>query len=268
MDCSGAVKGTGVKKIEKLQDFYSKEKALVTSPFITQQGEVNERLLTRVFSKLSFDASASVILDAGCGSGLLSTHFKNNHLYIGMDIVRHSPHARLMDTHHRFIQCDSQFIPLADHTVDRIVCLDSFEHYPVQQKAAREFHRILKPDGAVFLSIPTYANVAGLVKKIAEGFGTYEKNTWAPFDFWKPEELEHFVTPGLIKRLFREAGFTRFKKIGYANEVAIGLCPWIWHPKMPQRIGNAMHRLLNLFSKPIVTIWPSSSLHTFWKIEY
>jgi len=254
-------------KISRLQAFYQKEKALVTSPFITQDGHVNVTLLTRVFERLGFEAADKILIDVGCGSGLLTFYFTDVARYVGLDIVRHPQHAGLKGEKKLFLQSDAQHIPIMKGAADRIVCLDSFEHYPDQNLAAREFYRILKPGGALFLSVPTYANVAGLVKKVLEKNGHYAQNTWAPFDYWKPEELEHFVTPSRIKNIFSDAGFSAFQKIGYDQEVAIGLCPWIWHPRMPRRLGNLIARCFAPVKRPIVAIWPAASLHTFWKMS-
>lgn len=255
------------KKIKRIQKFYQTEKALVTSPFIEQTGKLNRELMSTVFEKLCIQTDKKVIADIGCGTGLLVRYFSDVRFYVGLDLVLHPTLAELRDMHHQFIQADAQRNPLADASVEFLLCLDSFEHYPDQIKAAKEFYRILKPGGSMFLSIPTYANVAGLVKKIMERSGRYKKNTWAPFDFWKPEALEHFVTPKCVKKVFTSAGFKEFKMIGYDKEVVVGLCPWVWHPKMPGKAAGLMQRIFRLFARPLVSVWPQSSLHTFWKIS-
>ncbi len=254
-------------KIENIQRFYETEKALVTSPFIEQSGKLNRELLATVFDKLGIKTDKRVIADVGCGTGLLARYFDDAMYYIGLDLVFHPTLSALADNTHQFVQADAQINPLQDESVDFIVCLDSFEHYPDQIKAAKEFYRVLKPEGSLFLSIPTYANVAGLVKWFSEKYGSYEKNTWAPFDYWKPEALEHFVTPKLVRNVFQSAGFTDLSMIGYDKEVVVGMFPWVWHPKMPGKIVGLMQRVFKLFSKPLVKIIPQSSLHTFWKIS-
>ena len=253
--------------IKRIHNFYQTEKALVTSPFIEQTGKLNKELMATVFDKLCIETDKIVIADIGCGTGLLTQYFSGIRFYVGLDLVMHPTLPVLKDKKHQFIQADAQQNPLADESVDFLLCLDSFEHYPDQIRAAREFYRILKKGSSMFLSIPTYANVAGVVKKIMERTGRYEKNTWAPFDFWKPEALEHFITPGLVKSIFTQAGFKEFKMFGYDKEVVVGLCPWVWHPKMPGKAAGLLQRFFKLFSRPLVSIWPQASLHTFWKIS-
>jgi len=254
-------------KIKRIQQFYQTEKALVTSPFIEQTGKLNQELMATVFEKLGIKTDKFVIADVGCGTGLLVNFFTGVRFYIGLDLVLHPTLSELSDKHHKFVQADAQQNPLTEESVDFLLCLDSFEHYPDQIKAAKEFYRILKPNGFMFLSIPTYSNVAGMVKRIIEDTGKYQKNTWAPFDYWNPEALEHFITPKLAKEIFTEAGFKDFKMIGYDKEVVVGLFPWVWHPKMPGKAAGLLQRIFSLFSRPLVSIWPESSLHTFWKIS-
>jgi len=253
-------------QLYKLQEFYQKEKALVTSPFITQEGHVNVTLLDDVFIQLGVDTHAGILLDVGCGTGLLSQVFQNIESYIGIDIVQHPPHRRLMNDHRQFLQADAQRIPIKSHSVDFMICLDSFEHYPNQTSAAKEFYRVLKHGGQLFLSVPNYSNVAGGIKWLAEKWGRYKKNTWAPFDFWKPEELEHFVTSKKIETIFFSVGFNQLQFIGYDKELDAGLFPWILHPLMPGAFVSLIRRCFSPFAKPVVKRWPTLSLHTFWKI--
>ena len=119
----------------------------------------------------------------------------------------------------------------------------------------------------LFLSAPNYANVAGIVKKVCETLGSYEKDTWAPFRNWHPQELEHALTSGRVKRLFRQAGFSRQKRVGHGSEVGIGLFPWIEHAKMPEAIKFRLQRLFNSIGPAVVGICPGASLHCFWKFE-
>lgn len=253
-------------KLALLHEFYTREKALVTSPFITQEGDVHRSLFKGVFDRLGLFLDQPKVLDVGCGTGLLSTLFSSQTTYVGVDLVRQPSQQQLAGDHKTFIQSDAHYIPIADGSVDLLICLDSFEHYPDQQQAAREFRRVLKPGGALFLSIPNYSNPAGWVKKWTEARGSYSPDTWAPFDFWKPQELEHFVTPGRVKELFSRAGFSHFRWIGYPREVSIGLVPWLWHPKMPGRVNSLFQRLFSPLSRPLARLFPGLSLHTFWKM--
>jgi ubiquinone/menaquinone biosynthesis C-methylase UbiE len=252
--------------IERIQRFYSRETALVTSPFITQLGEVNLDLLSDVFRSLDLQWDQGIFVDVGCGTGMMSSFITPEKFYMGLDVVRNPMLAEMLDECHYFAQADAQYIPLKQESVNTVICVDSFEHYFDPYQAAAEFYRILKPDGALFLSVPNYANMAGIVKKMMEKWGGYAQDTWAPFDYWKREELEHFITPKTIKRVFSAVGFKKFLVEGYADEVKVALCPWIWHPAMPAKLERIISLCFGVAAKPIASAWPSLSLHNFWKI--
>lgn len=253
-------------KIQRLQAFYRTEKALVTSPFITQMGELDIDLLATVFRSLDLNWEVGVVADVGCGTGFLSTVFDQQTFYIGVDLVQHETVADLLGHRCRFMVANAQQIPLSDESVDLVLCVDSFEHYPQPLLAAQEFYRILKKNGQLFLSVPNYSNIAGLVKRFMEENGGYAKESWAPFDYWKAEELEHLLTPSSVKAVFSRAGFKEKIYIGYEKEIVIGLFPWLWHPQMPAKIERAITRVVNVFARYVNDHCPHLSSHTFWKM--
>lgn len=254
-------------KIEKLQQFYQKQTALVTSPFIDEQMHLNKKLFQSLQEKLGLSFSNQNILDIGCGTGILGTFFNDHHHYTGLDLNRRESFHVLSDDKHHYSQANALFLPVQDSVMDIVICMDSFEHFPDQYRAAREIKRVLKPGGSFLLSVPNYANIAGFIKYLYEYSGRYDKNTWAPFDFWRPEELEHFMTPARIKDIFTKAGFKSFCRFGYDKEVVVGLCPWVWHPEMPGKLASLISKCIAPISKALVKLWPESSLHTFWKIQ-
>ncbi len=255
------------KRTLNIRRFYEQESSLVSSPFITQFNEVNEPLFRRVFRKLGLEPKAeATVLDVGCGRGLLATHFSQG-FYLGVDLAVQPTVKPLLSERRAFVQGDSHHLPVKSRSIDLLICLDSFEHYPRMESAAAEFRRVLKDDGVLFLSIPNYSNVAGMVKRFLEENRRVEPSSWAPFDFWKQQELEQFITPARVRGIFRRAGFRRFRYIGHADELIIGLFPWLWHPQMPQRVAHAAMRLYAPLSRPLTALAPFLSLHTFWKIE-
>jgi SAM-dependent methyltransferase len=254
--------------MHRMQSFYRNHAALVTSPFITLEGAVDNSLLEEVFRELEIPAERGPVLDIGCGSGLLSTVFEKNKIpYVGLDINVHSNFPKLRSERVRFIQGSSLELPFQNGIFRLITCVDSFEHYPDQVQAAREMRRVLHPDGRVYLSVPNYKNVAGWVKKRMERSGKYPRDGWAPFDYWKPQELEQFMTPERVRSVFSDAGFRRFRMVGIARELCFGLIPWLWHPKCPFKIIHGVMFLFRLFQKPVVRRFPHLSLHTLWSIS-
>jgi len=251
----------------RMQRFYRRHKALVTSPFITQEGIVDASLLDAIFRDLGLRADGGPVLDIGCGSGLLSTLFRARGVpYVGLDINVHPNFSGLQTGRVRFVNGSSVDLPFADARFGLVACVDSYEHYPDPVRAAAEMRRVLRPDGQVFLSVPNYSNVAGWVKRRMERSGAYARDTWAPFDFWKPQELEQFMTPERVRRSFESAGFSRFRVVGLARELHFGLLPWLLHPACPHKVKRSVEMFFTLFQNPVVKRKPGWSLHTLWAI--
>jgi arsenite methyltransferase len=125
--------------------------------------ELTERL--GVMLRLSPD---SVVLDAASGKGtsarFLAQRFGST--VVGVDLshdnvacaTAEAERLRLADRL-RFRVGDAERLPVDDSTVDAIVCECAFCTFPDKPQAAREFARVLKPQGRVGLSDMT--RVAG-----------------------------------------------------------------------------------------------------------
>jgi hypothetical protein len=109
--------------------------------------------------------------------------------------------------------------------------------------------------------------MAGVVKKHMETHGPYGRNSWAPFDFWKRQEREHFVTPEWIRRVFSDAGFVGFRMVGIDYELCYGLLPWLWHPACPHKVERGVRMAFSWFDQTVVRKFPRLSLHTLWCIS-
>jgi ubiquinone/menaquinone biosynthesis C-methylase UbiE len=89
--------------------------------------------------------------DAGAGDG----HWKNHIIvpidYISMDLgVGDSK----IDYTHLHINGDLKNIPIQDNSIDVIICIQVLEHVPEPWLVLKEFQRILKPSGFLFMSLP------------------------------------------------------------------------------------------------------------------
>lgn len=245
---------------DPIRAFYEDNPRMVSSPFGGIDG-INKKRLHAVLERLSISCSGKHVLDVGCGRGYTGEVVRESGgRYTGLDFVLSRAAAGL-------VQGDARRLPFRDATFDLVFCIDAFEHFPGPSAVTTEFHRVLRPGGMVFLSAPNYANIAGLVKRRLERNGTYRPDTWAPFGRWQPQEFEQCLTPRFVRRVFRAGGFTRFHTVGYGREVYLGLFPWLDHPRMPDQIRLRAQPLLIRLGGPLARLWPSSSLHLFWRIE-
>ena len=49
------------------------------------------------------------------------------------------------------VQGDSERLPFAEGSFDFVTCANSFHHYPHQDRAVAEMHRVLKPGGRLMI---------------------------------------------------------------------------------------------------------------------
>jgi ubiquinone/menaquinone biosynthesis C-methylase UbiE len=99
------------------------------------------------------------VLDVGCGTGLFAERLRQampQARVWGIDLVasmlqkgsaRWERHGGVVQP----VQGDSERLPFADDTFDFITCANSFHHYPHQERAVQEMHRVLRPGGRLLI---------------------------------------------------------------------------------------------------------------------
>lgn len=102
------------------------------------------------------------VLDAGCGEGVLVDEYVGRLAIEGIDPNYASDRVR---------SGSLTSLPYADATFDRALCLDVLEHltYAEQPLALAELHRVLKPGGELFVSIPNLAHLQSRVHFLLQG---------------------------------------------------------------------------------------------------
>jgi len=105
---------------------------------------------------------AARVLDAGCGEGILVEEYGTRLAITGADANYASEHV---------IQAPLGALPFADASFDHVLCLDVLEHltYPEQPGALAELHRVLRPGGELFVSVPNLAHLQSRVQFLLRG---------------------------------------------------------------------------------------------------
>lgn len=156
-------------------------------------------LLRRYFSRAVWEVTASyvkeapLVLDAGCGDGVLSVLMALWHpeqRIIAMDIseegVRRSYEAAVahgvVDRLY-FLVADAENLPFKDKSLVAVVSCHVLEHLPDFDRGLKELYRVLNPDGLGVIAIPACLNPAAMVLLGGDSYWCISKRT--PFALWK-----------------------------------------------------------------------------------
>ncbi len=101
------------------------------------------------------------VLDIGCATGTLARTLAESPLpatIVGLDFCPKMCGVATAKAKHfgidhkaRFVNADSEFLPFDDGSFDMVTCSNSFHHYPKQDAAVAEMHRVLDRDGRVMI---------------------------------------------------------------------------------------------------------------------
>ena len=115
--------------------------------------------------------ATQTVLDLGCGGG--SFHYEAYPfltLATDLHLPRHVPDARRART--RYFQSDCTTIPLADQSVDVVICHNTLEHFPDYRSTLAEIRRVLRPSGWLWIAVPNgYGLDDHLYRFVFEGGG-------------------------------------------------------------------------------------------------
>ena len=174
-------------------------------------------------------AFTGTFLDVGCGvqpyRAMISAPPATVSRYIGMDLA-----ANAVKTYRAVppeLEWDGSKIPLGGSSVDSAMATEVLEHCPDPLAVLSETHRVLRPGGAFFFTVPFLWPLHDV-----------------PYD-------EYRYTPFALDRLLREAGFGErtIKPLGgWDASLAQMLGLWVNQRPMPAWKRAAMRRI----SLPIV----------------
>lgn len=152
---------------------------------------------------------SGTLLDLGCGTARFADFFLARHpqgRYIGVDLSpkmleRAALRCQAYGSSCRLFQADAERLPVADQSVDAVICLHSFHHHPSAADTLAEMRRVLKPGGQSILVDGDrdrwwgWLVFAGFVEHI--------------------EKDVHHYSASEFRRLFTEAGFSAVRQTSH-----------------------------------------------------
>ena len=94
------------------------------------------------------------LLDAGCGAGALLAELAARGRAVGVDISAPAIAITAERGLETLVQADVQQLPFGAGAFDAVTLCDVLEHVENDQQAVREAGRVLKPGGAVIITLP------------------------------------------------------------------------------------------------------------------
>jgi ubiquinone/menaquinone biosynthesis C-methylase UbiE len=186
---------------------------------------IARRNLIATLIKTHYGENAGLrILDVGCGTGAMLDELASFGSVTGADFAPEAlAFCRARGDHYPLARADIRCLPFADNSFDVITAMDIIEHIDNDKAALMELHRVLKPGGRVFATVPAFQSL------------------WSEHD----EALHHYrrYTAPQFKDLFQRVGFT----VGKMSYTITSLFPLIWTyrqiskrlPKRPDREKKA-----------------------------
>jgi len=118
--------------------------------------------MARVRRYLDCLPSATRVLDAGCGEGVIVDEYAGRLDIVGVDL--HAAGGRVA-------QGALTGLPFGGAAFDRVLCLDVLEHLPHgdQPRALAEIFRVLGPGGEALISVPNLAHLQSRVHFFVRG---------------------------------------------------------------------------------------------------
>lgn len=102
--------------------------------------------------------SYTSVLDVGCGAiAPYVAHLEGlGKRVVGVDFAYHFLAMARQKGQVRSAQADALALPFPDASFDAIICSETLEHIPDDRGAVAEIHRVLRPGGLLFLTVPNY----------------------------------------------------------------------------------------------------------------
>jgi len=95
-----------------------------------------------------------VILDAGCGDGILRRYVSKRHAYVGIDFSRRPLLRAQYEPRSQYFLADLSHLPFPSKTFDVVLSFQALQYLETPAPALSQLARVLKPEGRLILTVP------------------------------------------------------------------------------------------------------------------
>ncbi len=177
------------------------------------------------------------ILDLGCGFGTYTKFFKDlGYSVIGTDVTsEYLKKAKIEHNEIDFLRMTAMRLAFKDNSFDIIYLIEMLEHVPDDEEVLKEAYRILRPGGAMMITVPnklfpfeTHSIKIG--KRIIE--------PPIPFFSWLPQQLRKFFERA---RIYHTAGIYKLLSKRKFTIITINYIPPVFEGQFFRRSRIAKH---------------------------
>jgi len=151
-----------------------------------------QKNLCSYFGKMAELETAKTIIDVGSGLSAPAIFWRNNFKNLSINCVNIN-HSQLLysgsQRNIEFINSSSTKLPFSKNSVDRVLALESAQHFKPISEFISESKRVLSDSGLLVLAIPVTVNTSSISK-----LGIL-KFTWSS-EHYSLEQIRHVITLG------------------------------------------------------------------------
>lgn len=163
--------------------------------------EIGEIILQklRVMKVLRLIPEDPVVLDIGCGDDYFLLKKIKNKIKEGYGLDERIKMKDYYNIHLKKFKIRKK-LPFKNNFFDIITVLAVFEHLDYPNEIAHEFHRVLRPNGKVIMTLPT-SKSKNLYKYFLLPLGLVNEKSVAQHRYYSKEKLRGFFSKGGFKRI-------------------------------------------------------------------
>ena len=166
-----------------------------------------------------------VLLDVGCGAKPFAKNFAPYvEKYFGLE---YSPESGYRENNADFCG-DAAALPLADKSVDTILCTEVMEHVPDPEKTISEFARVLRPGGTIITTAPfvyPIHDACDFFRYSPDGIAVIMKRYGLSVDEVKPLSGTAVTLAAMVNLFWYDIGFIWTK---WLYPIGLVLRPILW----------------------------------------
>ena len=151
-----------------------------------------QKNLCSYFAKMAELETAKTIIDVGSGLSAPAIFWRNNFKNLSINCVNIN-HSQLLysgsQRNIEFINSSSTKLPFSKNSIDRVLALESAQHFKPISEFISESKRVLSDSGILVLAIPVTVNTSSISK-----LGIL-KFTWSS-EHYSLEQIRHVITLG------------------------------------------------------------------------